>query len=241
MTIQPSPALKDFWQRLHEVSSLLNLCNKVTIRGNSNQPPTGRQLTVEESICRASLLLLCSHMEGFFEKLIEDILQFHEINQTRISELPVNLRVIQIWKDPEGLKNAPSQKKLNHIKDISVNIFVDDNQLCKGGSFNLDLHIKGFASPGSGEVEKLFRSVGIDNIWNLVEQKAGTSILKSSLDNVVGKRHPIAHGNAGVKPTPRDVTIYIKDMCKLAIVFNIIVTEYICINFNQQDPWNQLN
>jgi hypothetical protein len=224
-----SPALKDFWTNLKEVGTLISLCE---------MPETKPiQRIRNESLCRSSMVLLCSHMESFFENLIIDILQFHESNQTSVVNLPNQLRVTQLWKDSSTIASADFGKKLDFILAIQTSLFADDSQFCMAGSFNSDLNTRGFASPGSKEVEKLFNTVGIERIWDLVQQKTGNEILKRSLNAFVSRRHNIAHGNSSDRPTINDVKSKVKDMCNLAHVFNEIVFAYLTDTFDAENLW----
>jgi RiboL-PSP-HEPN len=224
-----SPALKDFWTNLKEVGTLISLCEM-----RENKPIHRIR---NESLCRSSLVLLCSHMESFFESLIVDILQFHESNQTPVTKLPDQLRVSQVWKDFSTMASANSGKKLEYLIAIKDNILVDNLQVCVSGSFDSDLNTKGFASPGSKEVEKLFNTVGIERIWDVVKTKTGNETLKNSLNGFVLRRHNIAHGNSGDRPAINDVTSKIKDMCRLVRVFDEIVFEYLTDNFEAEELW----
>jgi hypothetical protein len=224
-----SPALKDFWVNLKEVGTLISLCEMPEAQSI--------QRIRNESLCRSSLVLLCSHMESFFENLIIDILQFHESNQTSVSSLPNQLRVTQLWKDSSTVASADFDKKLDFILAIQRSLFADDSQFCIAGGFNSDLNTRGFASPGSKEVEKLFNTVGIGRIWDLVQQKSGNEILKKSLNAFVSRRHNIAHGNSSDRPTINDVKSKVQDMCHLVRIFNEIAFEYLTNTFAAQNLW----
>jgi RiboL-PSP-HEPN len=224
-----SPALKDFWTNLKEVGTLISLCEMP-----ENKPIHRIR---NESLCRSSLVLLCSHMESFFETLIVDILQFHESNQTSVVKLPNQLRVSQIWKDPSSMASANSDKKLGYILSMKSSLLADNSEVCVSGSFDSDLNTKGFASPGSKEVEKLFHSIGIAKIWDILKEKTGNEVLKDSLNGFVSRRHNIAHGNSGDKPTISDVRLKIIDMCSLVRIFDQIVFEYLINDFAAQDLW----
>jgi RiboL-PSP-HEPN len=224
-----SPALKDFWTNLKEVGTLISLCKM-----SENKPI---QRIRNESLCRSSLVLLCSHMESFFENLVVDILQFHEFNQTSVEKLPSQLRVAQIWKDLSTLASASSDTKLTCILAMKNSLLVDNSQRCVEGIFDPDLNTKGFASPGSKEVEKLFTSVGIEKVWDVVKAKTGNETLKNSLNSFVSRRHNIAHGNSGDRPTISDVTSKVKDMCCLVRIFDEVVFEYLTNDFEAQNLW----
>lgn len=97
---------------------------------------------------------------------------------------------------------------------------------------------KGFAVPGSKEVEKLFRTIGVGDVWSLIEQKQPRSRhLKQELDAVVKRRHPIAHGDAGATVTPEDVRQYVNSMKRLALLFDVIIVGFIADSLMVKEPW----
>jgi hypothetical protein len=224
-----SPALKDFWVSLKEVGTIMSLfeVNETAIK----------KKPVNESLSRAALLLLCSHVENFFESLIIDILAFHEFNQTSIGKLPERLRVTQILRSTDLLDKPYPGDKWKLMDKIRGSKFINDHEKCASGDFDSELCIKGFASPGSKEIENLFRGVGIENIWSSDAQGSNAMQLRSSIDAFVNRRNGIAHGSSSDKPTPSDITGFVKDVCKLVKHFNKIVAEYLIDEFNPSSLW----
>ena len=225
-----SPALRNFWQNLKEISTLMNLCKGSTIA-------LPKRRVEQDSLCRAAIVLLCSHMEGFFERLVEDILRFHELNATSIVQLSIDLRVVQVWSRSKIVDSTNTQDRWKFIRQVHTNRFVSDGQVCTAGMFDLELHTKGFASPGSSEVGKLFCSVGVNNIWQTVQQETGSSTLMKSLNGLVNRRNNIAHGSLSDKPTLSDIKVSVQDMCKLVIVFNFIVFKHLAEDFGATSIW----
>lgn len=223
-----SPALIKFWVNLREVGVLASL--------SKENESSSKQREINECLSRASILLLCSHIESFFEDLILDILTFHEYNQTSISMLPDSLKVIQTLRKPIT-DNLGSDKKWKIIESMIQSPFADTSNKCYQGIFNLELHLKGFASPGSKNVDDLFKSIGINDVWKLVENKYTTMRSKNNLDAFVNRRNNITHGSAADKPTMENVRNYVCDICVIVRTFNTIVTEYLVNNFNVQHPW----
>jgi RiboL-PSP-HEPN len=219
-----SPALKDFWVNLKEVGTIMSLfeVNETAIK----------KKPVNESLSRAALVLLCSHVENFFESLIIDILTFHESNQTSISQLPERLRVTQILKSPDLLDKPYSGDKWKLMDKIRASKFIHDNRKCTSGDFDSEICVKGFASPGSKEIENLFRGVGIENVWGFNAMQ-----LKNSINAFVARRNGIAHGSSSDKPTPSDIKGFVNDICKLVRHFNKIVAEYLIREFNPSHLW----
>lgn len=227
-----SPALIKFWINLREVGVLVSLSKK--------DENSSKQREINECLSRASILLLCSHIESFFEDLILDILTFHEYNQTSISMLPDRLKFIQTLRKPIT-DNLGADKKWIIIEAIIQSPFADSNNQCYPGIFDVNLHLKGFASPGSDNVDDLFKSIGINEIWDSVGNKASTNRPKINLNAFVNRRNNITHGSAADKPTMGNVRNYVCDMCSIVVIFNEIVTEYLSNNFNVTDPWGLIS
>jgi RiboL-PSP-HEPN len=228
MTNCSSPALLNFFGNLREVGTLISLSKSKEVTAKSRE--------INECLSRASTLLLCSHIESFFEDLIVDIIDFHENNQTAVMMLPIKLRVIQTVRKPLSDSLSP-EKKWKIIESISQNLFTDDTNKCQLGMFDAALHLKGFASPGSGAVENLFDGIGMSNIWSLVEQINTNTNSRRSLDAFVSRRNSITHGASADKPTIADVKIYIYDLCEIVRIFDSIVGRYLADDFNIKDPW----
>ncbi len=197
---------------------------------------TARERTINECISRSAILLLCSHIESFFEDLIVDIIDFHELSHTSISKLPVKLKSIQTLRKPI-IDSFSLEKKWKILKNISQSSFLNDDGVCDEGIFDADLHLKGFASPGSESVESLFDGVGMAKIWSLVEAKDSSVNLRRSLDAFINRRNNITHGASSDKPTIEDIKSYVRDICDIVRIFNSIVTEYLITDFSIKDPW----
>ncbi len=230
----PSNALEGFQDRLDEIEVLLKLVEA----GKQKPKNPARNIKKQEAICRASIVLLCSHVEGFFESLVENVLRFHEMNCTSIGSLPVRMRLLHFNKNILELNNGAEPKKWKSVLEIRNNPLADESKACGVGMLNLDNLIRGFALPGSKEVDRLMKGIGISNVWTLIEAKTDSKILKGSLDSLVNRRHPIAHGDSSAKATPKDIRQLLEDMKLLAQTFDFVVTEQVATNYFNLDPWN---
>jgi RiboL-PSP-HEPN len=226
-----SRALVKFFDNLKEVGTLISM-SKLNVL-------TARDRSINECISRAALLLLCSHIESFFEDLIVDIINFHERSRTSISKLPVKLKSIQTLRKPI-IDSFSLEKKWKIIKNISQSSFINDDGVCDEGMFDVELHLKGFASPGSESVESLFDGIGIAKIWSLVEAKKSSVNLRRSLDAFINRRNNITHGASSDKPTIEDIKSCVRDICDIVRIFNSIVAEYLADNFNIEEPWGDV-
>ena len=205
--ISHCPAQHNFNLRLKEIETLLGLCENenASLREKSNSRQT------DGTLCRAALVLLCSHMEGFFEDLIENIMRFHSMNTTLTSCLPMRLRIKQIWKYLDAVNAASDDKKWEAIQMVRSSPIANMRGRCKADTLSFDLHVKGFSTPGSKDVERLFHSIGIDDIWSLIEAKRpGSAIYRRSLDALVHRPPPNCSWRCGrVRYPKRCTAIYL--------------------------------
>ncbi|MFZ2410923.1 MAG: MAE_28990/MAE_18760 family HEPN-like nuclease, partial [Candidatus Methanoperedens sp.] len=68
-------------------------------------------------------------------------------------------------------------------------------------------------NPGSKVLERNFKRIGIDKIWQEIDSKNGT--LKGDLDALVTRRNSIAHGDLDSTATSGDVKRYVKSIFEL--------------------------
>lgn len=134
-----SPALMSFRVRLGEVNRLLKLCEPAS----SPIKQRARARKRDDALCRAALVLLCSHMEGYFEDLIDSVIVFHELNKTLVRDLPVQLKVTQIWGSVGLTEGLNDSKKWDIIQAIRNQCLTDEALNCNSGFLDSDLHIKG--------------------------------------------------------------------------------------------------
>lgn len=231
-----SSSFRNFRERLREVGTLRTLCVREDVRPRERERARKRNVAV----CRAALVLLCSHMEGFFEDLTADILQFHESNRTPLKAMPLRLRVAQVWRYVHLPEGASDERKWSALQAVRTSNVVDETANCASGMLDAELHTKGFAVPGSSEVEGLLKSVGVPNVWTAIDGELKTRHAWGPLDALVYRRHPIAHGEQGAKATPDDVSQYIVEMQKLAAAFDVVVARCLEYGFAVADPWSLL-
>ena len=180
-------------------------------------------------------------MEGFFEDLIQDVLAFHEKNRTTIMNLPVALRVRQAVIHLRTLREgSDDNQKWNVIQKFRSEQLYDEVQQCDPGVLDASLHTKGFASPGSDELARLFSSVGFHALWDDVSARPQGTLLKGTLDALVYRRHDVAHGNMQATITPDDMILYLDEMRRLADRSDVVVGEWLEGVHGRKNPWGLL-
>jgi hypothetical protein len=224
-----SPALKEFWTNLKEIGTIMSIF--VTNERNS------RDRQVNESLSRSVILLLCSHVENFLESLVRDILKFHESSETLSGDLPNNLKVKQILQSSDTLDLSYSGDKWRMIKRIHGHPLSSNDTKCTFGVFDVDIQIKGFASPSPNNIKSLFNDVGLEEIWNKIRVKDDAERIRRNLNVFIERRNNIAHGSSSDRPTPSDIREMVIDMCQLVRCFNLVVVEYLVDTFTPHNLW----
>jgi hypothetical protein len=196
----------------------------------------------ERALSRAALVLLCSHMEGFFEDLVQDVLSFHERDGTSIKMLPVALRVKQSLTHVATLTESGTDdmRRWTVIQRFRSEPLFDETQACQRGLLDAALHTRGFASPGSEELARLFASVGFGRLWEEVHARPHGALLKNSLDALVHRRHHVAHGDLSATITPGDLSSFVVDMQALADRVDVVVGEWLEDTHLRRNPWGVL-
>jgi RiboL-PSP-HEPN len=224
-----SPALREFWDSLKEIGTIMSIF--ITNERNS------RDRRINESLSRSAMLLLCSHLESFLEDLVRGILKFHELSGTLSGDLPSNLKVKQILRSSDSLSLSYSGDKWKMIKRIHDHPLSNDKIKCSPDIFDVDLQIKGFASPSPNNIECLFNDAGLQQIWDSIRDWDGSDRIKKNLNVFVERRNNIAHGSSSDRPTPSDIRKMVVDMCQLVRCFNLVVVEYLIHTFAPHNLW----
>jgi hypothetical protein len=102
------------------------------------------------------------------------------------------------------------------------------------------LHIDGFSNPGSNEIETLFRTVGISDIWASFRVVEPDQLIFQSVNAIVHRRNQIAHGNADATITLSDANLYVQRAERIAEVFEQLIFVEINYRLTFQDCWSAL-
>lgn len=147
----------DFNKRMKEIDYLISLIPPII--------PTSENVEKINTLCRASIVLLSSHLEGFLQDLMEEFID--EVNQLEIgfSSLPVELYLQNTF--PKGQVTQNNFDSLtnivNEIKILeknNVNISLDKSKFAKTDS-----------NPTPDVINKLFKILGIESVLDILNQE----------------------------------------------------------------------
>lgn len=233
----PSPALLKFEDRMREVERLLNLCVPDDADPNEKKEHFER----DGSILRGAHVLLCSHLEGFFEDLVADLISAYDHLLTDIAQMPDELRAIQVmgasskWDQKDPIKRwqtvtAWAAHPLIQLVGITL----------PPKCMDAEVHTMGFANPGTTEIEDLFKTVGIAKVWDNFAAHENDQIVKNAVNVIVNRRNQIAHGKLDASITLSDATTYMVRARRVATVFDVVVSENLNGRLNTGSCWTDL-
>jgi hypothetical protein len=234
--VMPSAAFKKFAARMHEVKLLLSLCAPEDADYRIKKDSVAR----DEALLRGAHVLLCSHLEGYFEDLICDLIQAYDNLTTEVTQLPEKLRAQQVMGEASKWETRDPVKRWKAVQAWASHPLVNDGSKKAPGCMESALHINGFSNPGSNEIERLFKSVGIDDVWGQFKAREPDKLISQSVDEIVNRRNQIAHGKANATVTLADAINYVGRTERLAAVFEQLVTMEINIRLSLPDCWRAL-
>lgn len=149
-------SLDDFEERMKEIECLIDLIP---------EKPSSQNVKQINTLCRASIVLLSSHLEGFLQDLMEEFID--EVNRVKIvfKDLPIKLYIQN--KFPNG---KLTQNDLNNLEKIFTEIKILENS---NMSITLDKNKfdKTEGNPTADVINKLFKIIGIDNVLDILNKE----------------------------------------------------------------------
>jgi hypothetical protein len=219
-----------------EVKRLLSLC----VPDNADYRVKMENTARDEALLRGAHVLLCSHLEGYFEDLISDVVEAYDGLVDQINLLPEKLRAHQVMGAASKWEVKDPEKRWQFIQEWAVHPLVRLDGKKARSCLEADLHIKGFANPGTGEIRDLFATVGILDVWTSFKLLEPDQVVISTVDSIVNRRNQIAHGKADATITLTDAQLYVQRAERIAEIFSQIVTNEINKQLALQDCWTAL-
>ncbi len=226
-----SAALSKFSERLKEVELLLNLCSTPESPAEEQKAAAPK----DNAVLRATLVLLCSHIEGFFEDLIGEALFAYGKVANDIDQIPREIVSRQVIGSPERWDNCDMVKRWQIFDECVRHPLVIKDKGKIPSSIDPELHTKGFANPGTGEIDSLFKTIGFLNVWDSFAKIESNRVIKNCVDAIVNRRNQIAHGQMDSTVTRSDVESYMKNVRRLVEVMDCVVEQEICTRLELQD------
>lgn len=207
-------AYGSFLERLPEVEALNRLA-----REHSGKLGIVHDAATANALCRASVVLLCSHIEGYVENLAEVILQ--RIFERALSKDSLAPRFFYYFsKDllDELYETQNPDKMSRKVKNLfrrDVDIWSTDPAFT--AELPSERFTSNFSTPKFENIRSFIGRFGYDGYRHdlALLLKANYQPCVNMVDNVIDQRNKIAHGDPVATATPKDVA----DMLRLVRVF----------------------
>jgi hypothetical protein len=198
----PSEALKLLFAGIEEVRDL-QTANPTPPGGLPDRP------RVVRAINRASVVLLCSHLERYLRNVNEEAVR--SINAATIlgAALPESLRLQHSKIAIDELGDAQWDKRAAML----AHLVQKDGWLWAAlpkADLDHDRLLRWLKSPSPDRSKRLFRLWNISDIFAVITRQPHTrQRMWLKLKELVEKRNDIAHGNSGAEATYQDVATYL--------------------------------
>lgn len=229
----PSPAYARFALRMLEVKRLLSLCAP----DNADYRIKKENASRDEALLRGAHVLLCSHLEGFFEDLVSDLVDAYDKLTDQINLLPEALRAHQVMGARSRWEIKDPEKRWQTVQAWASHPLLQGGAAKPRGCMEAALHIDNFSNPGSVEIDELFKTVGLADIWSRFKAIEPDQIIAQSLNAIVLRRNQIAHGKADATITLADAHLYVERAERVADVFEQVISEEVNLRLNITDCW----
>ena len=222
-------------ERFGEVRTLLELCSSPETDAQTRRTVAGK----DAALLRGALVLLCSHLEGFFEELIEDALHAFDLLAPTVASIPLAIRKKQVTYRLRLTEPADLDRDWRGLLECAAHPLLRDDHPCLPGTRKIDseLHIRGFANPGTGEIDWLMASIGVSECWPVVAKKLGGRHGADTVNAVVNRRNQIAHGNLESSVARSDVEEYVAVLEMVCDQFDTVVGHHVASCTGNSDPW----
>lgn len=200
----PSKSKERFDERLSEISLLRGMMPPSTAL--KELTPSRRNL--ENAIRRASLVMLCVHVQGYVEDILEEFILNLRSQKAVSSKIPAELKVALCKPDLSALHNDDYNILMERIPDFIrryETIWCSSKELPPDEFPEFDKKDWETGNPWANTIDSYMKRIGIRGFWSEKNR-----IIKGDLDNLVVKRNLIAHGHLHATATDEDVTKYIE-------------------------------
>ena len=197
-------AYSGFIRRVPEVDVLRKLAER-----NLRLSTPIRSSRIVNPLCRASIVLLSSHIEGYVEDLAEVILD--RIVESEMQKNTLASRFLYYFskdivdeiretRDPDKVA-----EKLRALLNRDMDIWSTESTF--QAYLPVERFISGFSTPKFEEVCRFIGRFGYQNYKRDLQRllQANFQSCTNMVNNVVEQRNRIAHGDASISATPGDI------------------------------------
>lgn len=220
----PSVSLTRLNNRLGEVRALQALVPPPGAR-----LPGTRTLAVGiDAVNRASVVLLCSHLEGFVEDLVLEAIDGMMRSALRTKHVPTKLRFRHALADVRELANTLDPDKFVSSFDalFTKNQALLTSKRLRAGDLDGERLRAGFATPSVDAIRGIVSVLGVPPKAVMEEAmpfyRTRVHVI-NSIDSMVARRQEVAHGDMNAAVTQADVETYVAAVWMLGARLDALV------------------
>lgn len=180
---------------------------------------------LEKAIHRASLVMLCGHVQGYIEDALEEFLDRLRSNRVSSGKIPPELKVALCKPDLITLKNDDYNILVQRIPQFIrryEGIWCSMREIPPEEFPEIETRDWRMGNPWPNTLEMYLKRIGIEELWD-----DSSRTLKSDLNTVVEKRNLIAHGHFDATATNEDIRRYIESMQELIQRIDIMIETHL--------------
>lgn len=232
--VKHSRAFSELLENRREVIQLLR-----AVPDPIEQMRSKQRTALANALCRGSVVLLCSHLEGYIESLVVECVDAINANSLQVGLLPMELRIVQMEQPLRSAHEAQNQRKLEAIRNLFSNYawLGDDRSVTQ--VLASEPITRKFSNSSPKEIRKLFSFFGIpDVIGSALALDTGPNIgqVERKVAELVDKRNIIAHNAMALIVTPQQLPEYLRASVRFACYLDIAVGQGVQ-RLTQQWPW----
>lgn len=189
-----------FYERIKEI----NLIQEMLPESSLNE--SGEKRNQEKAINRASVVMLCSHIEGYVEGILEEFVEKIRSSRLKSKRIPTILKVMLCRPGLKSLTNSDQNilaKRIPEFIKKYEELWWSEEMMNLENFPEFVRNDWQIGNPWPNIILSYLEKIGIDDFWD-----DSNRIIKGDLDTLVDKRNLIAHGHFEATATKDDVNRY---------------------------------
>jgi hypothetical protein len=209
-----------FDERIEEIKILQRTIPEPKLGANASDR------NLENAIHRASLVMLCSHVQGYIEDLVEEFLGDLRSNRLFSCNIPPELKVALCKRDLLNLSNYDRNIVMERIPEFIKRyeiLWCSTKELEPENFPEIIGRDWQIGNPWPSTVDAYLKKIGIKDFWDNTN-----NIIYGDLSSLVDKINLIAHGHFEATATNDDIKRYIESMVNLVGLLDIAIEAHLC-------------
>lgn len=215
----PSKSKEKFDERIKEIIIIQEMRQGITLKESSEER------NQENAINRASIVMLCSHVEGYMEDILEEFIGSIRESGVDCKRIPTILKVMLCKPGLKSLNNSDQNVLARRIPDFIKNyeaIWWSEEKMDSERFPEFIRRDWQIGNPWPDVILTYLEKIGIGDFWD-----DSNRTLKGDLQTLVDKRNLIAHGHFEATATRDDVNRYVESAKKLVDFLDVRIERHL--------------